>query len=521
MAIKFANNATTTLSSGITSSATSISVASSSAFPTLGVGDYTYITLDDKAGTIEIVKLTAISGSTFTVVRGQDGTSAASFAQGDQVELRLTAALLNDISGSENIEDVVAQLLQAGAGVDLTYDDVNNELTIDSTHIDYDATNNTGSSIPIGTPVYQTGSAGNTITIAPADANGVGTMPAIGITAETIADAGTGKVTFLGIVRHLDTSSFTEGDTLYISETAGSLTATRPIAPGSSVQNFARVVKSHVSNGSVVVMGAGRSNDTPNLDNQYVFIGNGTDAYEKRQLTTDDTTEGTNLFFTTARVDSHLSGGTGVDYTTGTISIGQAVATTDNVTFNDVIVSGDLTVSGTTTTVNTETINLADNLITLNSNETGTPSENAGIEVERGTSTNTVLRWNETSDKWELTEDGSSYYEVLNDNDIGTSVQAYDSNLTSFVSTFTLPTTDSTSGYVLQTNGSGTLSFVAQSAYDETSVSITGGNIDGTPVGATTPSTGDFTTLTATSLTVNGGAVATDDTALALAIALG
>lgn len=180
MAIKFANNATTTLSSGITSSATSISVASSSAFPTLGVGDYTYITLDDKAGTIEIVKLTAISGSTFTVVRGQDGTSAASFAQGDQVELRLTAALLNDISGSENIEDVVAQLLQAGAGVDLTYDDVNNELTIDSTHIDYDATNNTGSSIPIGTPVYQTGSAGNTITIAPADANGVGTMPAIG-----------------------------------------------------------------------------------------------------------------------------------------------------------------------------------------------------------------------------------------------------------------------------------------------------------------------------------------------------
>lgn len=78
----------------------------------------------------------------------------------------------------------------------------------------------------------------------------------------------------------------------------------------------------------------------------------------------------------------------------------------------NLIVSGNLTVSGTTTTVNTETINLADNIITLNSNETGTPSENGGIEIERGTSTNVALRWNETSDKWQLTEDGSAYEEI-------------------------------------------------------------------------------------------------------------
>jgi hypothetical protein len=43
---------------------------------------------------------------------------------------------------------------------------------------------------------------------------------------------------------------------------------------------------------------------------------------------------------------------------------------------------------------------------------------------------------------------------------IGTTVQAYDSNLTSFVTTFTLPTTDGTAGQILQTNGSGVLSFV-------------------------------------------------------------
>jgi hypothetical protein len=108
----------------------------------------------------------------------------------------------------------------------------------------------------------------------------------------------------------------------------------------------------------------------------------------------------------TERTDSEvrglLSGGTGVTYnnTTGEISIGQAVSTTSDVTFNDVIVSGDLTVSGTTTTINTETINLADNIILFNSNATGTPSENAGIEIERGDATNKTLLWNETDDKW-------------------------------------------------------------------------------------------------------------------------
>jgi hypothetical protein len=50
---------------------------------------------------------------------------------------------------------------------------------------------------------------------------------------------------------------------------------------------------------------------------------------------------------------------------------------------------------------------------------------------------------------------------VLVSSDIGSTVQAYDSNLTSFVNTFTLPTTDSTNGYALTTNGSGTLAFSA------------------------------------------------------------
>ena len=85
-----------------------------------------------------------------------------------------------------------------------------------------------------------------------------------------------------------------------------------------------------------------------------------------------------------------------------------------NKTFsNNVIISGDLTVSGTTTTVNTETILLADNIITLNSNYTGaTPTENGGIEVERGTIANVSLIWNESTDRWTFTNDGTTFYNI-------------------------------------------------------------------------------------------------------------
>ena len=116
---------------------------------------------------------------------------------------------------------------------------------------------------------------------------------------------------------------------------------------------------------------------------------------------TDDLGEGSsNLYHTTARARAAISAGTGVTISSGEISIGQAVATTSNVTFNNMTVSGNLTVSGTTTTVNTETISLADNQIVLNSNATGSASENAGIEIERGDDANKTLIWDESNDRW-------------------------------------------------------------------------------------------------------------------------
>jgi len=91
------------------------------------------------------------------------------------------------------------------------------------------------------------------------------------------------------------------------------------------------------------------------------------------------------------------------------------VNTSDPTVAGNLTISGNLTVSGTTTTVNSETLTINDNLIVLNNNEAGTPSENAGIEIERGTSTNTQLRWNESGDYWEFTNDGTNYQRIFTD----------------------------------------------------------------------------------------------------------
>jgi len=75
-------------------------------------------------------------------------------------------------------------------------------------------------------------------------------------------------------------------------------------------------------------------------------------------------------------------------------------------------VTGNMTVSGGVTFTISENVLIEDNIITLNSNVTSSPSENSGVEIKRGTSPNVQLLWNESSDKWTFTNDGSVYYDL-------------------------------------------------------------------------------------------------------------
>jgi hypothetical protein len=106
-----------------------------------------------------------------------------------------------------------------------------------------------------------------------------------------------------------------------------------------------------------------------------------------------------------------------VDTGTGTVTVTVDGSTALTVTATGVVIAGNMTVEGTTTTVNSNTVSIADNIVTLNSDAAGTPTQNAGIEIERGDEANVQLRWNEGSDTWTFTNDGAVYYPMATGTD--------------------------------------------------------------------------------------------------------
>jgi hypothetical protein len=120
------------------------------------------------------------------------------------------------------------------------------------------------------------------------------------------------------------------------------------------------------------------------------------------------------VFSVPLSADAISSKSTNTDLTLTANGTGKVYVNDNAEVSGNFVVGGNLTVSGTTTTVNSETITLADNIIDLNSNFTsGNPTENAGIRISRGDEANTQLRWNESSDVWQFTNDGSTYDNIV------------------------------------------------------------------------------------------------------------
>jgi len=191
--------------------------------------------------------------------------------------------------------------------------------------------NETGSTIGAGVPVYISGQSGSgtEFTVAPADADGSGTMPAIGITTASATNNSAVSILTFGKFVGLDTSSFSVGDELYVS-TTGILTNTAPTGETASLQKIAKVTRSHATDGAIFVQGAGRSNAVPNLDDGDIFIGNASNQAVTASFnttfdtqlatkTTDNLTEGsTNLYYSSSLFDTDFSGKTTTDLTEGT-----------------------------------------------------------------------------------------------------------------------------------------------------------------------------------------------------------
>jgi len=271
---------------------------------------------------------------------------------------------------TERVQDVVGGMATAGTNITVSYDDTAGTLTINSSGKTEEEIEDIVNGLIVGgtniTSTYD--DTAGTLTLAGlSDANIRGLVSAGG---DLSYNSGTGAF------------SFTERTD---AEVRGLISVTDNAGDGSLSYNS--------STGAITYSGISDSQVRGKLS---VTDGGGDGSLAYNSGTGVITYTGPS----SSEVRAHLSAGTGVSYSGGAFSIGQAVATTSDVSFADLTLSGNLTVNGTTTTVNTATLNVSDNIITLNNDVTGTPSQDSGIEVERGTSANVSLTWDESEDEW-------------------------------------------------------------------------------------------------------------------------
>ncbi len=244
--------------------------------------------------------------------------------------------------------------------------------------IRFAAKNESGATLLKGKVVSITGVSGNQTLVDLADADDATARPAFGLVYADANNNAACEVVTLGNLTGLNTSAFTEGDTLYVSTSAGELTATPPSGESADIQNIGRVIRSHASAGIIKVGGAGRANATPNLDSAKMFLGNASNQAASVSMSGDVTIDNTGV--TTV--------GTINSVAVATVTSGAALGATANQDSTATILAGDLTGTVNSVAVATVTSGAAlgatsvqpsDNVSTLTNDADYLPSDPTGV----------------------------------------------------------------------------------------------------------------------------------------------
>lgn len=438
-----------------------------------------------------------------TISLGGDLSGSASF--NGTSNITISASVVNSGVSLNEISDVV--ITSPEEFQSLVYDGTNfvNQYAPVVTYV----RNAEATTLTTGTVVYLFGGNGDHATVKRADNDSdVTSSKTVGLVAASIASSENGPVVTRGYVDGIDLSvGYNAGDVLWLGED-GAFTKTKPSAPEHLV--YIGVVVRATENGIV-----------------YVATQNGYELDELHDVKINGVTDGQFLRYNSAStvwvndtinlgtdtagsyVES-LVAGTGVSLlnnsgegATPTIAIGQDVGTSASVLFTrvettgDAVIGGNLTVNGTTTTLNTEHMTVEDQFITLNSGAAGSPTLSAGIEVERGDSANVFLHWNESTDKWETTNDGSTYSVIATNGNIALG--------TDTTGNYMSGVTASTGVTVSHTPGEGSTATISIGQPVDTSASVTFanvtadlvGNVTGNVTGSSGSTTGNAATATA------------------------
>jgi hypothetical protein len=357
------------------------------------------------------------------------------------------------VQTTEEVQDIVGAMTSGSGGITVTYDDTAGTLTVgESLNSDQIAEGSTN--------LYAT-NARSRGAVSVTDAGGDGSLA---------YNSTSGVFTYTGPSATEVRAHLSGGTGITYNNSTGVITTTDGDIDIHNLSGY--VANEHIDHSAVsITAGAGLLGGGTIASTRDLSVGAGTGitvnaddiAVTLSPFDTGDLSEGSNKYFTDERVDDRVNAlivdgngidavyddsagtltfstpsgtaGTGLTYssgvinaiggdgitanandlavdssvvrTTGTQSIGGAKTFSDNI-----VVSGNFTVNGTTTTVNSTTVSTGDNIIILNNDATGTPSEDAGFEIERGDSTNKQFLWKESTDRWlaDAPLDATGYY---------------------------------------------------------------------------------------------------------------